>query len=98
VEVVNQKAAMANSKAYASCTVLGSPLAMFCFEMLLGLFRPVKPVESGIAVFAPEGVQKDKSQQWLDANPVRTPYGIIALTFWAIWHHGSSIPRAVSLR
>jgi hypothetical protein len=71
---------------------------MFRFEMLLRVFRPVKAVEPGITVFAPEGIQKDKSQQSLHANPVRTPYGIVALTFWAIWHHDSSVSRAVSLR
>jgi hypothetical protein len=55
----------------------------------------VKAEEPSIAVFAPERVQKDKSQQWLEGDPVRTPYRIIASTFWAIWHHGSSNPRAV---
>jgi hypothetical protein len=68
-------------------------------QVLLSAFvHSVKTVEPGIAVFAPERVQKDKSQQWLEGDPVRTPYKIIALTFWAIGHHGSSIPRAVSLR
>jgi hypothetical protein len=71
---------------------------MFCLQALLGLFRPVKAVEPRIAMFAPEGVQEDKSQQRLEGDPVRTPYCIIALTLWAIWHHGSSVPRAVSLR
>jgi hypothetical protein len=66
--------------------------------MLVRVFHPVKAVEPRIAVFAPEGVQEDKSQQWLDAGPVGTSYRIIALAFWAIWHHGISIPRAVSLR
>jgi hypothetical protein len=73
------------------------PLVMFGLQPLLGLFRPVKAVEPRIAVFAPEGVQEDKSQQWLQEDPVRTPHSIIALTFWAIRHHGSSVPRAVPL-
>jgi|HubBroStandDraft_6_1064221.scaffolds.fasta_scaffold244989_2 hypothetical protein len=73
-------------------------LAMFCLKTLVRVFRPVKAVEPGIAVFAPKGVQEDKSEQWFEGNPVRTPHRIIALTFWAIWHHGSSVPRAVSLR
>jgi hypothetical protein len=66
--------------------------------LLRAFVHPVKAVEPSIAVFAPERVQEDKSQQWLEGDPVRTPYKIIALTFWAIGHHGSSIPRAVSLR
>ena len=73
-------------------------LVMFCLQTLVRVFRPVKAVEPGIAVFAPKGVQEDKSEQWFEGNPVRTPHRIIALTFWAIWHHGSSVPRAVSLR
>jgi hypothetical protein len=48
----------------------------------------MKPEEPSIAVFAPERVQEDKPQQWLEGDPVRTPYSIIASTFWAIWHHG----------
>jgi hypothetical protein len=58
-------------------------------HLLLSVFlHPVKAEESSVAVFAPERVQKDKSQQWLEGNPVRTPYSIVASTFWAIWHHG----------
>ena len=72
-----------------------SSLAMFCLQMLLGFFRPVKAVEPRIAVFAPEGIQEDKSQQRLEGDPVRTPHIVIALTFWAIRHHGSSVPRTV---
>ncbi len=68
---------------------------MFCLQTLL---RSVKAVEPGIAMFAPEGVQEDKPQQWLEGDPVRTPYSIIALALWAIRHHGSSVPRAVPLR
>jgi hypothetical protein len=72
---------------------------MFRLQVLLRTFlHLVKAVEPSIAVFAPERVQKNKSQQWLEGDPVRTPYRIIASTFWAIWHHGSSIPRAVPLR
>ena len=66
--------------------------------LLRVLLHPVKAEEPGIAVFAPERVQEDKSQQWLEGDPVRTPYKIIALTFWAIWHHGSSVPRVAPLR
>jgi hypothetical protein len=71
---------------------------MFGLQALLRLFRPVKAVEPRIAMFAPEGIQKDKSQQRLQGDPVRTPYSIIALTFWAIRHHGGSVPRAATLR
>jgi hypothetical protein len=71
---------------------------MFSPQPLLGLFNPVKAVEPRIAVFAPEGVQEDKSQQWLEGDPVRAPYSIVALTFWAIGHHDGSVPRAVPLR
>jgi hypothetical protein len=72
---------------------------MFRLQMLLRTFlHPVKAVEPGIAVFAPERVQEDESQQWLEGDPVRTPYKIVAPTFWAIWHHGSSVPRAAPLR
>jgi hypothetical protein len=68
-------------------------------HVLLGVFlHLVKAEEPSIAVFAPERVQEDKSQQWLEGDPVRTPYSIIASTFWAIWHHGSSDPRAIPLR
>jgi hypothetical protein len=68
-------------------------------HVLLGAFlHPVKAEEPSIAVFAPERVQEDKSQQWLEGDPVRTPYSIIAPTLWAIWHHGSSVPRAAPLR
>jgi hypothetical protein len=66
-------------------------------QTLLRVIRPVKAIKPGIAVFTPEGVQEDKPQQRLEANSVRTPYSIIALAFWAIWHHGNSVPRAVSL-
>ena len=58
----------------------------------------MKAEEPGIAVLASEGVQEDKSQQWLEGDPVRTPYTLIGSTLWAIWHHGSSVPRAVPLR
>jgi len=58
----------------------------------------VKAEEPRIAVFAPERVQEDKPQQRLEGDPVRTPHSIIALTFWASWHHHSSNPRAVPLR
>jgi hypothetical protein len=70
---------------------------MFRLQLLFGLFRLVKAIEPRIAVFAPEGVEEDKFQQWLQGYPVRTPYSIIALTFWALRHHGSSVPRAVPL-
>jgi len=67
--------------------------------MLPGTFlRLVKAVETSIAVFATERIQADQSQQWLQRDPVRTPYGIIASAFWAIWHHGSSVPRDISMR
>jgi hypothetical protein len=67
-------------------------------HLLLRLFLyPVKAEEPGIAVLAPERVQEDQSQQWLEGNPVRTPYSIVAPTFWTIWHHGSSVPRATLL-
>jgi hypothetical protein len=78
--------------------VSDTPLVMFSPQPLLGLFNPVKAVEPRIAVFAPEGVQEDKSQQWLEGDPVRTPYSIVALTFWAIGHHDGSVPRAVPPR
>jgi hypothetical protein len=71
---------------------------MFGPEPLLGLLNLVKAVEPRIAVFAPEGVQEDKSEQWLEGDPVRTPYSIVALTFWAIRHHDGSDPRAVPPR
>ena len=68
-------------------------------QVLLRVFLDlVKAEEPGIAVFAPERVQEDKPQQWLEGNPVRTPYSIVASTFWTIWHHGSTLPRAVLLR
>jgi hypothetical protein len=69
-------------------------LVMSCLQMLLRVIRPVKAIEPGIAVFAPEGIKEDKPQQRLEGNSVRTPYRIIALAFWAIWHHGNSVPRA----
>jgi hypothetical protein len=72
---------------------------MFRLQVLFRAFlHPVKAVEPGIAMFAPEWIQEDESQQWLEGDPVRTPYRVIALTFWAIWHHGSSDPRPVPHR
>jgi hypothetical protein len=69
------------------------------FHLLLRVFlHPVKAEEPSITVFAPERVQEDKSQQWLEGNPMRTPYSIVAPALWAIWHHGSSSPRAFPLR
>jgi hypothetical protein len=62
-------------------------LAMPRLQILLGLLHLVKAEEPGIAVFASERIQKDKPQQRLQGNPVRTPYSIIALTLWAIRHH-----------
>jgi len=63
-------------------------LSMSRLQLLLrSVLHLVKAKESRIAVFTPERVQKDKSQQWLPRDPVRASYRIVASTFWAIWHH-----------
>jgi hypothetical protein len=47
----------------------------------------MKAVKSRIAMVAPERVQKDEAQQCVKADPMGSPHGIVASTFWAIWHH-----------
>ena len=66
--------------------------------LLRAFLKLVKAEEAGIAMFATEGIQEDKSKQRFPRNPVGTPDGIVASTLWAIWHHGSSVPRAAPLR
>src|SRR5436309_1827854 len=64
-------------------------------QLLLRSFLPfVEAIEPGIAVFAPEWIQTDDSQQRLPRNPVRAPYSVVASTFRAIWHHSNSHPRS----